>query len=159
MSQSSEEAKRYIYRRIAPPHFKVKKNLVDSDAFRIQSWMKGLSVYRADRATPYDVLDARLTEARKQLQSEDEANRLKAQKFLTNNPDVKSLVEKSQYRVVQVPIAALEAMGFRHWEQPDETGHLNILGTEAEFDAAAESFVELIDTGVARILSIEECLL
>lgn len=74
MSQPSEESQGYVYRRAAPPLFKVKKNLVDPDAFRIQSWMKGLSVYRADVATPYNVLEARLDEARMQLFSEDEDN-------------------------------------------------------------------------------------
>lgn len=158
MSQPSEEPKDYVYRRVAPPQFKVKKNLVDSDAFRIQPWMKGLSVYRADVATPYDVLEARLDEARMQLQSEEEAKQQRAQKFLANNPDVKTLVEQSQYRIVKVPIAAVKAIGFNSLEEPDAKGHLNILGRVEEFDAHAEEFVELIDTGQAHILTVEECL-
>jgi hypothetical protein len=56
--------------------------------------MNGLSEYRADIITPYDVLEARLEEARKQLQLEDVTKRSKAQKFLVNNPDVKTLVEQ-----------------------------------------------------------------
>lgn len=140
------------------PTLQSKKNWVDSDAFKIQSWMKGLSVYRADVATPYDVLAARLDEARLQLQSEDETRRQKAQKFLANNPDVKTLVEQSQYRIVKIPIAAIRAMGFDNLEEPDAKGHLNILGNKEEFDACAEAFVELIDTGQARIITVEECL-
>ncbi|GEM_PF-4497143 len=159
MSQPSEESKDYVYRRVAPPQFKVKKNWVDADAFRIQSWMKGLSVYRADIASPYAVLEARLDEARVLLQSEDEAKQQKARKFLTNNPDVSSLVMQSQYRIVQMPIAALRAMGLNNLEEPDATGHLNILGSVEEFDAHAEEFVELIDTGQAHILTVEECLM
>ena len=119
MSQLSTESKFYLYRRIAPPLFKVNKNWVDSEAFRIKPGMKGLSVYRADVATPYEVLEARLAEARVQLQSEDEAKQQRAQKFLTNNPDVRTLVEQSQYRVVKVPIAAIKAMGtLTIWKSP-----------------------------------------
>lgn len=158
MSQLSEETNAYVYRRSAPPQFKVKKNWVDSDAFRIHSCMKGLLVYRADVAAPYDVLYARLDEARGQPQSEDAARQQKAPKFLANNPDVKTLVEQSQYRIVKVPIAAIKAMGFIELEEPDAKGHLNILGSREEFDAHAEEFVELIDTKQAHILTIEECL-
>lgn len=132
--------------------------MVDADAFRIQPWMKGLSVYRADIATPFRVLEARLDEARKQMESENELTRQKGLRFLTNNPDVRTLVVTSQYRVVRFPIAAVRSMGFDAFETPDETGHLSILGTVAEFDARAEQFIELIDIGVARILTIEECL-
>ena len=120
--------------------------------------MKGLSVYRADVAAPYDVLEARLEEARVQLHSADELKQQKAQKFLANNPDVKTLVEQSQYRVVEIPIAAIRAMGFNDLEEPDAKGHLNILGETEEFDAYAEEFVELIDTKQAHILTVDECL-
>lgn len=147
MSQSPENPlQNYVYRRVAP------------DAFFIASWMRGLSVFRADLATPCSVLQTRLDEAKAQLQSEDEAKRQKAEKFLANNPDVKTLMEQSQYRVVRIPIASILAMGFATLEEPEPNGHLNILGTVADFEARAENFIELIDTGQARILSAEECL-
>ena len=57
-----------------------------------------------------------------------------------------------------IPIAAIRALGFTNFEGPDPNGHINILGTAEEFEAQAEAFVELIDTGQVRILTAEECL-
>ncbi len=103
---------------------------------------------------------ARLNEVRKQLQSEDEAVRARAQEFLINNPNVNALVKKSGYRVVIIPISGIKTMGFsaEHFEEPDATGHLNILGSVDQFISHQYDFVELIKIGQARILTVEECL-
>jgi hypothetical protein len=140
------------------------KSLSDAEAgeialqatFLIQKGKIGLSVFRADRATPYEALKARLEEESAKLHSEDESERQKARAWLDKNPDVDTLLKKD-YRVVLLPLAEIRAMGFTNIEEPDETGHLNILGSEDDFKTHADEFAELIDTGKARILNPEEC--
>jgi pimeloyl-ACP methyl ester carboxylesterase len=124
----------YVYRRIAPPLYKIKRNEVSPDAFTIRPGMKGLSVFRADMASPRQVLEARLEEARNAAKSEEEAVRSRAVRFLANNPTVEALVRNSEYRLVKIRVADIEAMGFT-LETPEENGHVNILGAPETFES------------------------
>ncbi len=119
--------------------------------------MRGLSVFRADMASPYQVLQECIEDRKLRMNDPEETERQKAAAWLAKNPDVDTLVQKD-YRVVAIPIAVIQALGFTHLEGPEPNGHMNILGTAEEFRAQAAAFVELIDTGQARILSAEECL-
>lgn len=144
---SKENLHEYVYRRVCPPSYKEQRNTVDSEAFKIKSSMKGLSVFRADKTTPYAVLQARIEAARAKLD----------ENWLKKNPTPEVLVEEKGYRIVCIPISKIEEMGFS-LEEPDSTGHLNILGSAKEFEDRAEDFVELIDMGEAFLLDKAGCL-
>ena len=109
---SQERLSGYVYRRVAPPHFKVKRNWVAPDAFLTAPATRGLSVFRADMAAPRQVLQECIEDRRKRLVDADEAEQQKAAVWLAKNPDIETLVQK-EYRVVAISIAALQAIGFK----------------------------------------------
>jgi hypothetical protein len=152
----SAELSAFLYRRVAPPNYKIKKNEVSPQAFIPGPDMRGLSVFRADMASPRQVLEARIEDERAKLASPDPAVRERAEIWIDKNSTVEALVDK-QYRVIEIPISAVISMGFR-LEEPDEIGHLNILGSPESFDAHQLDFVELIVINAARVLTAEECL-
>ena len=148
----------YVYRRLAPHEWDMKQ-VVYPVVFEIAEGMKGLSVYRADIATPHMVLEARLDDARKLLESDDEATREKGASILKKNPDVSALLSKG-YRVIAIPIASIKAMGINDdtFSMDGTKGHMNILGSVALFDNLKFSFLELLKTEVAWVLNDKDCL-
>ena len=157
VSHTSEKLNNYVYRRVVPQLYKVKKNLVDPGAFHILPIMRGLSVFRADLASPYQVLQECINDQIERSADPDEIKSEKARIWLAKNPNVETLLNKD-FRIVVLPINAIHELGFSSFDGPEPNGHINILGTHEMFIAQAEAFVELIDTGRARILTVEECL-
>jgi len=149
----------YVYRRLISNNFR-KKGVLNPDCFVLREGEQGLSVFRADIATPYDVLQNRIDNEREQLKSDDQERRTKAQAFLETKPDVETLVHSAGYKVLRFRIADIEQMGFE-LTQPDSIGHLEIRENALKGAVFAQRKLDikaLLDTGAARILSVEECL-
>ena len=157
MSRPFQDLKKFVYRRITPSEFKSNSGVIAPKAFIIQPNMRGLSVYRADITSPYQVLQECIDNRKRQLNHSDVDARKSASDWLIKNPSVESLLQKG-WREVVISIEAIYSLGFNNFEGPEPNGHINVLGTAEQFEAQAEKFIELIDRGQARILTIEECL-
>ncbi len=158
MQQQYRESQNYVYRRIPPYQFKVKGNLVSPSAFTIKTGELGLSVFRCDISSPYHVLQDCIDERKRRLSNSDDSECEKATIWLAKNPDVETLVNKQGWRIVIIPIDAVLSLGFVELDGPELNGHINIIGTVEQFEIQAPDFVDLINTGQARILTVEECL-
>lgn len=156
MAEPDEESREtYVYRRVAPDQWN-RQGDVSAELFLLGKAIKGLSVYHADKVTPREALQALIEEKRILLASINEVYRIQAQGWILKNPDVETLVQK-RWRIVKLPVSEIKAMGFE-LEEPDENGHLNILGESSRFDKYQDEFTELIKIGKATLLSAEECL-
>ena len=158
MRDTSESLSDTVYRRVAPPHFKIKLNAVASLAVKPELGTSGLSVFHAAIASPRQAPQARIEAERQRQADADVRVRSQAADWLVKNPDVETLVNQKHYRVVALPLSRILGLRLGPLEVPDESGHTNILGTAAQFEAAADTIVEWLDVGVARILTAEECL-
>ena len=81
--------------------------------------MRGLSVFRSDIASPYQVLNECIEDRKKSMNDLDEAKREKAAIWLSKNPDVETLIQK-EYRVVEIPLSAIRELGFEEFDSPDQ---------------------------------------
>lgn len=159
---SDEPLYAYVYRRLANQIDR--KGNVNPAAFTLDPGEAGLSVFRADIATPYNVLQARIESAKEKLalaKNEDEIAFLA--RWLEKNSNVETLLQKG-YRIIRLPIDDLKQMGFTLTD-PETTGynagHLEIQenpNKDATFENRTQDIIDLLDTGAARILSVEECL-
>ncbi len=152
MSQPGEGSKGYVYRRVASEHIDKHTENVSPQAFRVRENEQGLSVFRADIASPYDVINQRFQTAVELSQDEGSKRRLKEADFLRNNPDVESIIKNRTFLVVAIPIEEIEKMGFQ-FGVLDENGHLNVEGSVSEFKMNAPLLAKH-----SRLLSVEECL-
>lgn len=161
-SEFDKQLYAYVYRRLANQIDR--KGVINPAAFTLESGEAGLSVFRADLASPYAVLQARIESAKaKRLVVESDDERTKIENWLAKNPDVETLLQKG-YRIIQLPIAEIARMGFEFTE-PETTGynkgHLEILERPergATFEERTQDIIDLVDIGAARVLSVEECL-
>ena len=126
--------------------------LVKPQLFELRSEEKGLSVF-ADTVTPRATLQAMIDFRRECLTQGD----MTAQEWLIKNPDVETLVQKSGWGVLKIPVSEFLERGFA-LSEVEENGHLNILGSAEQFTNSRFDFVELVAIGVIMFLSEDECL-
>lgn len=173
MSPFSEQIVREIvYRRVAPKQWDRTTGTVKQELFDLRCnlegiYESGLSVYDASVISPRGVLQILIdncSERTKLSGSEGE----KAKRRLAEIADVEALW-KEGWRLIKIPVREFTKREF--WLGPnDAIGHLEIRGhprssTDLEpvdvvhFRRHRQSFVELVDDGIAPFLSREECLL
>ena len=111
-----------------------------------------LSVYRADLATPREVLQKQIDVWQQQLSSDVDELREKATKNLVEQGSTVEELVQNRWRVARIPISELTARGyiFDSVVVQGDRGHLNI---EGDYDLYRNELSSL-----AHLVSVEGCL-
>jgi hypothetical protein len=142
----------YVHRRVAPHQWDPKTNQAQPAAFRRRPNEAGLSVYRADLATPRRTLELMLAAQRAKARSSDPLIVDRATLWLQKNGDTPELLVDNGWRVVRLSLDAFTAHGFQIGTA-NADGHLDIRGSIEAFERYSLHFAR-----VAQVLSPQECL-
>ena len=147
----------FIYRRIPVQH--LRREMVLPGAFHKEQSHSGLSFFSSLQTSAFAVLQHEIDIMNRRVGEVVEEGKTSPVDWLRKNPDVATLVSKG-HRVAKISVKAIVHLGFAEEEfiGPELNGHINLLGSSEKFQILAPDFVELFDTGEARILTAEECL-
>ena len=152
-----EEARpgnRRFYRRIRNDQWqdKAQRTLLDI-AFHTRENEPGLSVFDAAIARPRAVLQHLLNEWDKIASKSASDQKWVSKQWVKHGDSVEALLA-SGWAVAEVTEALFLRCGLQPSDQTDPDGHLEILGTQEQFE---EQSLEIIDDDECRVLSDDEC--
>ena len=167
MPPETEFSSTTVYRRLLfGKQYDAKTGQVSPDAFALRAEETSLSLYLATQTTPKQVLGiviigkknliAQLEEKSHPLSPEDEKRLFNAKRWIESHPDAEAVY--ADYRIMEIPVSSIKAMNVFRLENLRADGHIDLIGTYEDFQNHKDDFINLLNHGVARVLTKAECL-